>query len=161
MNDIVPHAVHLFPRSLRMCLSKFFGKHIRSFSKNFYVLDYCVIHHVVCDKILKVFTFLYIGRFFLSPGACAIGGFYLYFVLSYTKILSRSTDSCAKGSKVPSDTKSTFLPKSSSKSFHMPKNFKPIGLLLSKETIILISLSFVSSPLEKEPTARLSVRVGC
>ena len=25
MNDIVPHAVHLFPRSLRMCLSKFFG----------------------------------------------------------------------------------------------------------------------------------------
>lgn len=56
---------------------------------------------------------------------CALGGFYLYFVLSYTKILSRSTDSCAKGSRVPSDTKSTFLPKSSSKSLHMPKNFKP------------------------------------
>ena len=57
---------------------------------------------------------------------CALSGFYLYFVLSYTKILSRSTDSCAKGSKVPSDTKSTFLPKSSSKSLHMPKNFKSI-----------------------------------
>lgn len=84
---------------------------------------------------------------------CALSGFYLYFVLSYTKILSRSTDSCAKGSKVPSDTKSTFLPKSSSKSLHMPKNFKPIGLLLSKETIISTSLSFVSSPLEKEPNS--------
>ena len=57
MNNIVSHAVHLFPRSLGMLCPKLFGKHIGCLTKNFDILDHCIIHHVVSDKIIKVFPF--------------------------------------------------------------------------------------------------------
>ena len=56
--------------------------------------------------------------------------------------------SFANGNNVPSDTKSTFRPKSSSKSLHIPKNLSPMGLLLSNSTMMSTSLSLVCSPLE-------------
>ena len=62
-------------------------------------------------------------------------------------------DSWAKGSSVPSDTKSTLRPNKSSKSLHMPKNLRPIGRLLSKSTMISTSLSGVCSSRENDPNS--------
>lgn len=62
-------------------------------------------------------------------------------------------DSWAKGSSVPSDTKSTLRPNKSSKSLHIPKNLRPIGRLLSNSTRISTSLSGVCSSRENDPNS--------
>lgn len=53
VNNIISHAIYLFPRSVGMCISKFFSKHIRGFAKNLDIFNYGIVHHIISYKIIK------------------------------------------------------------------------------------------------------------
>ena len=57
MNNIISHAIYQLPRSIGMCIAKFFSKHIRSFTYNLDILYHSIIHHIISDEIIKSLSF--------------------------------------------------------------------------------------------------------
>lgn len=57
VNNIIPHAIHKFPWSIGMCISKFFSKHIRGFAKNLNIFNYGIVHHIISYEIIKSLSF--------------------------------------------------------------------------------------------------------
>ena len=56
VNNIISHAIHQFPWSIGMRISKIFSKHIRSFAKNLDIFNYGIVHHIISYEIIKSFS---------------------------------------------------------------------------------------------------------